>query len=149
TDGAFAAKVNDQFEGDFKVKFHLAPPIFAKRHEETGHLIKKEFGPWMMKAFGVLAKLRFLRGSALDPFGKSEERKSERALIGEYEKTMQEVCETLNAENLLLAAEIAEVPEQIRGYGHVKDQHLAVARAMREDLLSRYHHGEAQPLAAE
>ncbi|MEH6547607.1 MAG: DUF6537 domain-containing protein, partial [Sneathiella sp.] len=149
TDGAFAAKVNDQFEGDFKVKFHLAPPIFAKRHEETGHLIKKEFGPWMMKAFGVLAKLRFLRGSALDPFGKSEERKSERALIGEYEKTMQEVCETLNAENLLLAAEIAEVPEQIRGYGHVKEQHLAVARAMREDLLSRYHHGEAQPLAAE
>ncbi|MEH6526585.1 MAG: indolepyruvate ferredoxin oxidoreductase family protein [Sneathiella sp.] len=149
TDGAFAAKVNDQFEGDFKVKFHLAPPIFAKRHEETGHLIKKEFGPWMMKAFGVLAKLRFLRGSALDPFGKSEERKSERALIGEYEKTMQEVCETLTAENLLLAAEIAEVPEQIRGYGHVKEQHLAVARAMREDLLSRYHLGEAQPMAAE
>jgi indolepyruvate ferredoxin oxidoreductase len=149
SDGAFAAKVNDQFEGDFKVKFHLAPPIFAKRHEETGHLIKKEFGPWMMKSFGVLAKLRFLRGTALDPFGKSEERKSERALIGEYEATMVEICETLNADNLLLAAEIAEVPEHIRGYGHVKEQHLSVARAMREDLLSRFHHGEVQPMAAE
>ncbi|USG62653.1 indolepyruvate ferredoxin oxidoreductase family protein [Sneathiella marina] len=149
TDGVFSAKIKDQFEGDFKLKFHLAPPVFAKRHEETGHLVKKEFGPWMLKAFGVLAKLRFLRGTALDPFGKSHERKSERALIGEYEATLLELCETLSADNLLLAAEIAEVPEQIRGYGHVKEQHLAIARALREDLLSRYHQGEAQPLAAE
>lgn len=149
TDGTFSAKVKDQFEGDFKVKYHLAPPVFAKRHVETGHLIKKEFGSWMMVAFSVLAKLRFLRGTVLDPFGKSSERKSERSLIGEYETTLHQICETLTADNLLLAAEIAEVPEHIRGYGHVKEQHLSVARAMREDLLSRYHQGDAQPLAAE
>lgn len=149
TDGTFSAKVKDQFEGDFKVKYHLAPPVFAKRHEETGHLIKKEFGSWMMAAFSVLAKLRFLRGTVLDPFGKSSERKSERSLIGEYETTLHQICETLTADNLLLAAEIAEVPEHIRGYGHVKEQHISVARAMREDLLSRYHQGDAQPLAAE
>lgn len=149
TDGTFSAKVNDLFEGDFKVRYHLAPPVFAKRHEETGHLIKKEFGSWMMAAFSVLAKLRFLRGTALDPFGKSSERKSERSLIGEYETTLLELCETLTAENLLLAVEIAEVPEHIRGFGHVKEQHLTAARAMREDLLSRYHQGEAQSMAAE
>ncbi|MCR9212188.1 MAG: indolepyruvate ferredoxin oxidoreductase family protein [Proteobacteria bacterium] len=149
TNGSFEAKLKEQFEGDYKVKYHLAPPIFSKRHPETGHLIKKEFGPWMMSAFKTLAKFKFLRGSFLDPFGKSEERKTERALIKEYEKTMREILENLTAENLPLAIEIAEVPEHIRGYGHVKEQHLEGARTMRRDLLDRFHSGQSEPIAAE
>ncbi|MCF8469047.1 MAG: hypothetical protein K9G33_16745, partial [Sneathiella sp.] len=149
TDGSFAEKLNAQFEGDFKLKFHLAPPIFAKRNPENGHLIKQEFGPWMMKAFGLLAKFKFLRGSALDPFGQSEERKAERALIKEYEATMTELCGSLTKENLPLAVEIAEIPEHIRGFGHVKETHMAAARGLREDLLSRFHKGDVSQLAAE
>jgi indolepyruvate ferredoxin oxidoreductase len=149
TDGSFKDKLNAQFEGDFKVKFHLAPPVFAKRNPENGHLIKKEFGPWMMSAFGLLAKFRFLRGSILDPFGKTTERKEERALIKEYAATMTEICDTLTAENLSLAMEIAEVPEHIRGYGHVKEAHLTSARTMLEDLLSRFRKGDVETLAAE
>lgn len=149
TDGSFAKKLNDQFEGDFKLKFHLAPPIFAKRNPENGHLIKQEFGPWMMKAFGLLAKFKFLRGSALDPFGKTEERKAERALISEYEATMTELCGSLTKDNLSLAVEIASVPEHIRGFGHVKEQHLTAARAERQSLLERFKNGDVEPLAAE
>ncbi|MBL4666486.1 MAG: indolepyruvate ferredoxin oxidoreductase family protein, partial [Sneathiella sp.] len=149
TDGDFAKKIANQFEGDFKLKFHLAPPIFAKSNPETGHLIKREFGPWMMKSFSVLAKFKFLRGTAFDPFGKTEERKKEVALINEYESTILEVLENLTSDNLALAVEIAEVPENIRGFGHVKEQHLKTAEAERENLLDRYRGGETQPLAAQ
>ena len=149
TNGSFTKKLNDQFEGDFKLKFHLAPPIFAKRNPENGHLIKQEFGPWMMRAFGVLAKFKGLRGTALDPFGKSEERKAERALIKEYADTMTDIAAKLTKENLALAVEIASVPEHIRGFGHVKEQHLKTAKAERESLLDRFEKGDTQPLAAE
>ena len=101
------------------------------------------------QAFGVLAKLKFLRGTTLDPFGRSEERKTEVALISEYEQTIAEICANLSSDNLALAIEIAEVPEHIRGYGHVKEKHLLAATALRDDLLSRFHSGDVQPLAAE
>ena len=149
TDGSFRKKLNNQFEGDFKLKFHLAPPIFAKKHPETGHLVKQEFGPWMMKAFGLLAKFKALRGTPLDPFGKTEERKAERALIGEYEATMTDIAGKLTRENLPLAVEIASVPEHIRGFGHVKERHLKTAKAERESLLDRFEKGDVEPLAAE
>jgi len=149
TDGAFAAKIAGQFEGDFKLKFHLAPPMFAKTDPETGHLIKKEFGPWMMKSFAVLAKLKVIRGTALDPFAKTEERKKEVALISEYEETISELLESLTSDNLALAVEIAEVPENIRGFGHVKERHMKAADAERENLLGRYRSGDTQNLAAQ
>ncbi|OUR79458.1 indolepyruvate ferredoxin oxidoreductase [Alphaproteobacteria bacterium 46_93_T64] len=149
TDGTFAKKIADQFEGDFKLKFHLAPPIFAKSNPETGHLIKKEFGPWMMRSFAVLAKFKFLRGSVLDPFAKTEERKKEVALIGEYEATVLEMLKSLSSNNLALATEIAEVPEHIRGFGHVKEKHLKAAEAERENLVTRYRNGDNQTLAAQ
>ncbi|MDF2368357.1 indolepyruvate ferredoxin oxidoreductase family protein [Sneathiella sp.] len=149
TDGSFAKKLNNQFEGDFKLKFHLAPPIFAKRNPENGHLIKQEFGPWMMKAFSLLAKFKSLRGTPLDPFGKTEERKAERALITEYADTMTDIAGKLTSENLALAVEIASVPEHIRGYGHVKEQHLKTAKAERESLLDRFEKGDVETLAAE
>ena len=149
TDGSFAKKLNNQFEGDFKLKFHLAPPIFAKKNPENGHLIKQEFGPWMMKAFGLLAKFKGLRGTPLDPFGKTEERKTERALITEYADTMTDIAAKLTKNNLALAVEIASVPEHIRGFGHVKEQHLKTAKAERENLLDRFEKGDVEALAAE
>ena len=86
------------------------------------------FGPWMLTGFRLLAKLKGLRGTAFDVFGKTEERRTERALIDEYRASIDEVLGSLNAANLALATEIARLPEEIRGYGHVKDRHLAAAR---------------------
>jgi indolepyruvate ferredoxin oxidoreductase len=136
-DAVFREKIGGMFEGDYKLKFHLAPPLFAKR-DAHGHLIKQEFGPWMMKAFGVLAKFRFLRGSAIDVFGYTEERKTERALIGRYRNTIESLLPKLTEENLSNAAAIAGIPEDIRGYGHVKERHLQAARQKEAALLAAF-----------
>lgn len=149
TNGDFQKKLASQFEGEFELKFYLAPPVFAKRDEETGHLVKKQFGPWMMKAFSVLAKFKFLRATALDPFARTDERKKEVALISEYEATIEELLQSLSLKNVDLAVEIAEVPEHIRGYGHVKERHLQSAEAERESLLQRYRSGDTGALAAQ
>jgi indolepyruvate ferredoxin oxidoreductase len=137
TDAAFLGKINGMFEGDFKLTYHLAPPLLAKRNDK-GELQKRPFGPWMLTAFKVLAKLKGLRGSALDIFGKTPERRTERALIGEYKASIEEVLLSLNAANHAAAVEIARLPEQIRGYGHVKDRHLKAARAQWEALLAQW-----------
>src|SRR5262245_19623365 len=91
TDGEFIKALGAQFEGDYRLEFNLAPPLVAARDPDSGHLIKRSFGPWMMKAFGLLAKLRFLRGTPLDIFGYSPERRRERQLIAEYEKLIGEI----------------------------------------------------------
>ncbi|MYM80864.1 indolepyruvate ferredoxin oxidoreductase family protein [Duganella sp. FT50W] len=138
TDGAFQQKIAGMFEGDTTLKFHLAPPIFAKT-DAQGHLVKKEYGPWMMKAFGVLAKLKGLRGTALDPFGRTAERKMERALIAEYRNTVSGLLLKLSAENLAQAVVIASIPEDIRGYGHVKERHLLAAKQKELALLAQFY----------
>jgi indolepyruvate ferredoxin oxidoreductase len=137
TDTGFLEKIATQFEGDYRVNFHLAPPLIA-RHNERGELVKQRFGPWMKSAFRVLARLKGLRGTAFDPFGRTEERKTERALIGEYRASIDEVLQTLNAANLPQAIAIARVPEEIRGYGHVKARHLAGARAKWQALMDAW-----------
>jgi len=137
TDGAFQKKIAAMFEGDITLKFHLAPPIMAK-HDASGQLVKKEFGPWMMKAFGVLAKFKGLRGTALDIFGYTDERKTERALIGQYRDTVLALLPRLSADNLAQAVAIASIPEDIRGYGHVKERHLAAARQKEAGLLAAF-----------
>jgi indolepyruvate ferredoxin oxidoreductase len=137
TDPAFTAKIASMFEGDYKIVHHLAPPLTAERNQR-GELVKKPFGPWMRTAFGVLAKLKGLRGGALDVFGRSEERRSERALIAEYRACIHELLKTLSAGNVDLAAEIARIPEEIRGFGHVKERHLAAARAKWAGLMKRW-----------
>ncbi|MGP1628556.1 MAG: indolepyruvate ferredoxin oxidoreductase family protein [Giesbergeria sp.] len=147
TDRSFTDKLAGMFEGDYKVVHHLAPPLLAKRNEK-GELVKQSYGPWMRQAFGVLAKLKGLRGTALDPFGYSEERKTERALIAEYRACVEELLKGLSAENLTLAVEIASIPEEIRGYGHVKDRHLKVARAKWEALMARWRNPSAQQKVA-
>ena len=137
TSGDFRRQLEAQFEGDFKLKFHLAPPLLAKKNAQ-GQLVKKEYGPWVFTAFRVLAKLRGLRGSPLDVFGYTAERRGERALIGDYEKAVGGLLDALDAGNVALAAEIAGIPEQIRGYGHVKHANLLAAKAREAELLAEW-----------
>ena len=135
TDGRFVEQLAGQFEGKFSVKFNLAPPLFAKK-DAKGHLVKAEFGSWMWSAFKLLAKLKGLRGGAFDLFGYTAERKMERALIAEYRGMIEGVLRSLDADNYATAVELAALPEQIRGFGHVKEKAVAEYRARVEELLS-------------
>ena len=137
TDRSFAAKIGQMFEGDYQIKFHLAPPLLSKK-DAHGHLIKQEFGGWMMRVFSVLAKCKGLRGTALDIFGHSAERKMERGLIVAYRHTITTLLTKLTPENLSIAVAIASIPEEIRGYGHVKDHHLTAAIAKEAALLAQF-----------
>jgi indolepyruvate ferredoxin oxidoreductase len=137
TNPAFLARIGAQFEGDFKLHYHLAPPLISRRNEK-GELQKRKFGPAMLTGFRVLAKLRGLRGSPLDIFGRTDERRAERALIAEYQASIEEVLHALDAANYPVALEIARIPEQIKGFGHVKARHLQAARLAWADLLGRF-----------
>jgi indolepyruvate ferredoxin oxidoreductase len=147
TSPEFRRQIEQTFEGKYSLHFHLAPPLLAKKDGE-GHLVKAEYGSWMYKAFGLLAKLKGLRGTALDIFGYTAERRMERQLIVDYRKTIDEILTRLDTGNVALAAEIAAIPEQIRGYGHVKEAHLAKAKAKEAELLAQFRSGTAQRAAA-
>jgi indolepyruvate ferredoxin oxidoreductase len=143
-DTRFQERIAAQFEGqmgkDFQLHYHLAPPAIAKKNDK-GELQKREFGPWMQTAFRVLMRFKGLRGTPLDPFGRTAERRMERALIAEYRSAIEEVLRTLGPANLALASEIARVPEMIRGYGHVKARHLETARAKWDALMAEWRAG--------
>jgi indolepyruvate ferredoxin oxidoreductase len=143
----FWAEVDRTFAGDFKVHFNLAPPLLAKK-DADGHLVKAEYGPWIRHAFRVLRHFRFLRGTALDPFGRTAERRMERQLIEDYFARIDELLAGLDAGNLPLAVEIASIPEHIRGYGHVKERHLAEAQRREAELLAAWRNPAAQRKAA-
>jgi indolepyruvate ferredoxin oxidoreductase len=138
SDPGFARKIEGMFEGGYKLKFLLAPPIFNKPDPRTGEARKSEFGGWMMPAFRILAKLKRFRGTALDIFGYTEERRTERRLITDYEQTVAELLAHLDGENRKLAVEIASVPEHIRGFGHVKRRHLDGAKKKEAELVARF-----------
>ena len=147
TDGNFIRQLHEQFEGDFKMRFHLAPPLVAPRDPETGLLTKRTYGPWMLPVMRVLARMRFLRGTGLDVFGYSAERRGERQLIEAYERIVEELLANLSHDNHALAVEIASIPENIRGYGHVKERHLAEAKAQEAGLLAAFR-SPTEPAAA-
>jgi indolepyruvate ferredoxin oxidoreductase len=147
TDTRFHARVGAMFEGDFKLNYHLAPPLLAKTNNK-GELQKSKFGPWMLTAFRLLAPLKFLRGTALDLFGRTEERRTERALIAEYRASIDEVLAHLNAGNHTQAVELARIPEQIKGFGHVKARNLAAARSQWRVLRSAFLSPQGQKQAA-
>jgi indolepyruvate ferredoxin oxidoreductase len=147
-DPAFMQKIKSQFEGDYRLHFHLAPPLLAKRDPGTGELRKAEYGAWVFTAFKLLAKLRGLRGTAFDIFGYTQERRMERELIVEYEATIGELVGKLNGDNHALAVKIASLPEDIRGYGHVKERNLRVAKTKQADLLAALRSPEAVRSAA-
>ncbi len=140
SDPAFKARIANMFEGDYAVNYHLAPPLLSKR-DANGHLVKQQYGSWVGKVFPLLAKLRFLRGSMLDPFGHTEERKTERALITSYRETIAGLCASLTRERLPLVTEVARIPEEIRGYGHVKERHLRNAKEKEAKLLAQLNAG--------
>ena len=149
SDGEFQKKLRQQFEGNYKVTFHLAPPLFADRDPVTGELKKSEFGSWMMPAFRILASLKRLRGGTFDIFGYSEERRMERRLIGEYEITVETLLATLGQDNHALAVQIASVPETMRGFGHVKEKNVKIAKEREASLLATYRSPATQSIAAE
>jgi indolepyruvate ferredoxin oxidoreductase len=140
SDPAFLAKIAAQFEGDYQLRYHLAPPLLA-RHNDQGELIKQPFGAWMGTAFKLLARLKGLRGGAFDIFGRTAERREERALIGQYRACIEELLPTLVTGNLGLAVDLARLPEDIRGYGHVKARHLRLVRPKWEALMAAWRQG--------
>src|SRR5262249_29927994 len=124
TDPAFLAKLDAQFKHGYTVKYNLAPPTISKRDPITGELQKRQFGGWMLGAFRVLAKFKGLRGGALDVFGRTEERRHERQMIEDYIKLVDEICAKLAPPNHATAVALASIPDQIRGYGHVKERNV-------------------------
>jgi indolepyruvate ferredoxin oxidoreductase len=143
SDPAFRKKLEAQFEGDFELRFHLAPPIISKPDPETGKMKKREFGPWMMQAFKLLAKFKWLRGTRFDVFALTEERKLERADLAQYVEDIETILRNLSHGNYDLAVAIADLPDKLRGYGHVKARNRAEVNVHRAALL-RALHGETQ-----
>jgi indolepyruvate ferredoxin oxidoreductase len=149
TDGSFVNQVASTFGGEnLKLEFHLAPPLLARRDKTTGLPRKMSFGPWLLPAFRLLAKFKFLRGTTFDPFGRSLERRTERRLIADYEALLDNVLISLTPENHHLAVGLAAIPEKIRGFGHVKQRHLAAAKADEAALLEQYTAGSPLLLKA-
>jgi indolepyruvate ferredoxin oxidoreductase len=144
TDGSFQAQVQRTFEGEnLRYEFHLAPPLLARRDPATGRPRKTSFGPWMMKAFGVLARMKRVRGTAFDPFGYTQERREERRLVRDFEALMAEIARDLTPINHAAAVGLAGLPQRIRGYGPVKAKNLAAVKAEEAALLARFRTSEA------
>ena len=148
SDGRFRAQLDATFEPGYTLEFHLAPPLLARRDPLTGHPQKQAFGPWLLGAFRWLARGKVLRGTLFDPFGWTAERRGERRLLADYERTLDELLRGLDRGNLALAAEIAALPEQIRGYGHVRARQLAAVQARADALLSAWRRPPAAHRAA-
>jgi len=146
--GEFEKKIADMFEGDYRTYYYLAPPLFAKTDPLTGEPRKMRFGGWMKGVFKVLSRLKFLRGTAFDPFGRTEERRMERELIREYEQTLEQLLAGLSPQNHAGAVELASLPEEIRGFGHIKKRNVEAVRRKRQELLERFAARGAERAAA-
>jgi indolepyruvate ferredoxin oxidoreductase len=147
TNGHFEKQVASAFEGEnLRYEFHMAPPVLAKKDPVTGLPRKMSFGPWMLKAMGVLAKFKPLRGTPLDVFGYTHERRTERQLIREFEGRTEEIMTKLNAGNHATAIGLAGIPQKIRGFGHIKERNLKAAKAEEADLLAKFR-ADPQPMA--
>ena len=138
TDGRFLKNLERQFTGDYEIAFNLAPPIITRKDSKTGKMEKREFGPWIIKGFALLAKLKGLRGTAFDIFGYSEERRMERQLIADYRETISGLLGELNGNNYEVAVQLANQPAEIRGFGHVKEEAVQQARIEKEQLLQKF-----------
>ncbi|MBP8183755.1 MAG: 2-oxoacid:acceptor oxidoreductase family protein, partial [Rhodoferax sp.] len=138
TDSEFLTKIDAQFEGNFKLHYQLAPPLVAGRNA-AGELLKRTYGPWMQTVFRLLAPLKILRGGALDVFGYTEERRHERALVTEYRSALESILPKLNTDNLATAVAFARLPEQIRGFGHIKARHTAAVHQQWAVMLGQFH----------
>ena len=150
TNGAFERQLAQEFKGKYKLRFHLAPPILARKDRVTGIPKKISFGPWMMGVFKLLALCKGLRGTAFDPFGYGAERKFERQLITRYEAQLDQIARHLKPETYAAAVELASLPLSIRGFGHVKRRNAELAADREQDLLNFLKTGKSERrLAAE
>jgi indolepyruvate ferredoxin oxidoreductase len=136
-DPAFIEQLREEFEGDFSLRFHLAPPLLARPDPATGRIRKHSYGPWMMQVFRCLSRLKALRGTIFDPFGQTAERKMERQLLTDYEADIDFILSHLTPATLPWAIELAKVPEAIRGFGHVKAALVLQAHARQAALRGR------------
>jgi len=137
TDGEFERQVAASFEGEYTLRYHFAPPLWVKPDKVTGAPVKRTYGPWVRPLLAILARCKGVRGTMLDVFGHTEERKLERKLVTDYEATVETLLLDLHPDNLALAVEIANVPATIRGYGHVKRGNIEAARAREAALLAQ------------
>jgi indolepyruvate ferredoxin oxidoreductase len=149
TEGTFRQRIAETFEGDVRLKVHLAPPLFARIDPLTGERRKGTFGPWMLRAMGVLARLKRLRGTALDPFGWTQERRMERRLRDEYRQMIEGLLPALTPEKHDLAVRLADLPDLVRGFGHVKARNVLRYEEERAALLAAWKAPAPLPLAAE
>ncbi len=140
SDSAFVGKLKQQFDGDLKLRFNLAPPLFSKK-DAKGHLVKSEYGPWVLGAFRMLAKLKGLRGTKLDVFGWTAERRMERQLVVEYRELVATLLKKLDAEHLPAAVSIASLADKVRGFGHVKEAAVQAYHAELAQALQEYEAG--------
>jgi indolepyruvate ferredoxin oxidoreductase len=138
TDERFQDALNRHFEGDYTLKFHLAPPLLARIDKSTGRPIKREYGQWMLQIFKLLARFRRLRGTRWDVFGYTEERQREREIIIDYENAVTTLLHRLKPYNHQFACEIAALPEQVRGYGPVKREAMDNLAAQLKHKLDTY-----------
>jgi indolepyruvate ferredoxin oxidoreductase len=138
TNSAFLKSVEAQFEGDYKLVFHLAPPLLAGKDPATGELRKRTYGPWMLKAMRILAGYKHLRGGRFDIFARSAERKLDRRLIADYEALIETLLAGLTTSKHELAVELASLPEQVRGFGHIRERYVEHARVQQKTLLARF-----------
>ncbi len=148
TDGSFERALAAQFEGDYRVRYHLAPPLLARKDPHTGEPIKRAFGPWLRHAFKLLARLKRLRGTRLDPFGYTKERRLERRLLSDYEQLLDEIAERLSPAMHETAIELAELPLRIRGFGHVKMRNAEAAKVREKVLRARLRAPTSGPATA-
>jgi len=137
-DGAWRERLERQFEGDYTVQLNLAPPLLARIDPATGRPRKRAFGPWLLRLFPLLSKGRRLRGTALDPFGRSHERRMERALISHYESLVEQVLDGLDPHNHRYAVELLDLPRSIRGFGPVKAQSISAAKRRESELMAQF-----------
>ena len=137
TDGRFQHQLQEQFEGDLKLEFHMAPPLLS-RAKDGQPPRKLRLGAWMLPAMKWLARGKVLRGTALDPFGRTEERRLERQLIDDYMTRIDGLLPTLDVARLPTATALAQLPLAMRGFGHVKLANIALARVREAELLHRF-----------
>lgn len=148
TDGRFQQALQAQFQDGGKLKFHLAPPLLSPVDPDTGHLIKRAYGSWIFQAFKVLAGLKSLRGSKLDPFGYTQERRTERHLIDEYRTMIESLLHGLSDKNHAVAVEIAKSAMMMRGFGHVKLKNIEAVKNQQAGLIKQFHSPDQTNLVA-
>ncbi len=138
TETGFLDRVATTFEGETKLVFHLAPPLWARRNRITGEPRKRAYGSWMLSAFKMLARMRRVRGTPFDVFGYTNERRQDRRLIRDYERLAAELLDATDDQNYEVAVQLAAIPEQVRGYGHVRARHLLHAKQRETELLGKF-----------